>query len=237
MNSFGLTPGATGNEGDQLVLLLCESGIELALAFFQSVGGRLWFGAPEARLSLGSARSMLGLSRDDVLVFADVIIAAVLESVLGVAALEIEGILAETAIVGVVVVVVVVVLVVSDVVEAVAVDGGLSIRGVTMNEFEELLVVVLVSVVVEIKTLLLGFIVVVKISATEIVVGVVDVGIGVAEVEALGVCLVVLDVGIIVLANMVELVVLGLIAVVVGSLYSLVIAEDVLLELPAFALE
>lgn len=236
MNSFGLTPGATGNEGDQLVLLLCESGIELAPAFFQSVGGRLWFGAPEASLSLGSARSMLGLSRDDVLVFADVIIAAVLESVLGVAALEVEGILAETVNVGVVVVVVVV-LVVSDVVEAVAVDGGLRNWDVTMNEFEELLVVVLVSVVVEIKALLLGFIVVVKSSTAGIVAGVVGVRIGVAEVEALAVCLVVLDVGIIVLANMVELVVLGLIAVVVRSLYSLVIAEDVLLELLAFALE
>lgn len=79
LNRFELTPGTAGSkgEGGQCGLLLCESGMELAAGFFQSVGGRLWFGAPETGLPLESIWPMFGLSLDDALVLVDVIVVVV----------------------------------------------------------------------------------------------------------------------------------------------------------------
>lgn len=81
--------GASGSErkGDQLDLLLCESGIELAPECFQSIVGRLGFGGTP----LGSFCEMLGLPLKDGLVFVDAVAAVVVVLEL---LLVVEGILA-----------------------------------------------------------------------------------------------------------------------------------------------
>ena len=171
LNPVKLTPGAAGSGGEGSKFgLLCESGIELAPGFFQSVGGRLWVGAPETGLPLGSTLPTLVLSLDDAVVLADVTTVVVV-GVLGVADLVVVGEVS-TEMVILVLVVGVLVVVVAEVVAVDAVEGIVE-RVVVMGVVDVRMgavVVVVVVVVVE------GLVEVVEeVVVVVVVVGVVDV--------------------------------------------------------------
>ncbi len=86
-------------------LLLCESGIELAPGFFQSIGGRLLFGAPETGLPLESTWPVFDLPLDEAVVLVNIIAVVVVEGAVVVVALVVVGeVLAEMVIVVLVVV-------------------------------------------------------------------------------------------------------------------------------------
>ena len=175
LNPFKLTPGAAGSggEGSKFGLLLCESGIELAPGFFQSGGGRLWVGAPETCLPLGSTLPTLGLSLDDAAVLVDVTMVVVV-GILGVADLVVVGELSDEMVIEVLVVGVLVV-VVAEVVAVEAVEGLVErvvvvvVVGVVDVRMGAVVVVVVVVVVEGLVEVVEEVVVVV------VVVGVVDV--------------------------------------------------------------
>lgn len=210
-------PGVAGSEkeGGQRGLPLCESGIEFVSGFFQSVGGRLWFGPTETGLPLGSTWTTLSLSLDNAVIRVDVVVVVVGEDLLDVAKMVI-------LVVGVVVVVVVAVVVV-----------GLVVVGIAFNEILLPAVVVVVKVVVE------GLVeeVVVVVVVEDVRMGFV---VAVEEVRVVVVLLVVLDVGIIMeVVDVMGLVVILL--VVVGTASSLAVAVvevvDILKVLPTELVE
>lgn len=88
---FELTAGTGGSKGvgGQRGLLLCESGIELAPGFFQSVVNRLVSETPELGLPLRSTSPTLSLSLGDAVLA--VIVVVVVEGALLVDATVVVG--------------------------------------------------------------------------------------------------------------------------------------------------